>query len=102
MIELEVIDLGPHRIGFEGADPDVVDLVGVGRIPGRAGQRQQQILGNGRLAALGGGIEAVDKGAVNPSGIALHLDQGLAADARVDSQAIAMGAIAVRAAVHGR
>ncbi|MNQ75118.1 hypothetical protein D3C85_898990 [compost metagenome] len=102
MIELEVIDLGAHRTGVEGADPDVVDLVGVGRIPRRAGQRQQQVLRDRCLAALGGGIEAVDQGAVNPSGIALHLDQRLAGDARVDSQAITVRAIAVRAAVHGR
>ncbi|MNS33731.1 hypothetical protein D3C72_658480 [compost metagenome] len=38
VIELEVIDLGAHRIEVEGANPDVVDLVGVDRIPGRAGQ----------------------------------------------------------------
>ncbi|MNZ40411.1 hypothetical protein D3C78_579320 [compost metagenome] len=38
VIELEVIDLGAHRTGVEGADTDVVDLVGVGRIPRRARQ----------------------------------------------------------------
>ncbi|MNJ19337.1 hypothetical protein D3C77_136580 [compost metagenome] len=102
VIELEVIYLGAHRTGVEGADPDVVDLVGVGRIPRRARQGQHQILGNGRLAALTRGIEAVDQGAVTAPRVALHLDQGLTGDARVYGQSITVRAIAVRAAVHGR
>ncbi|MNG90850.1 hypothetical protein D3C79_497540 [compost metagenome] len=101
MIELEVIDLGPHRTGVEGTDLDVVDLVGVGEIPRRTRQRQLEILRNGCLTALSSCIEAVDQGAVTAPSVALHLDHGLPAGTRIYGQPIAMGTIAVSPAVYG-
>ena len=77
VIELEVIDLGPHRIGFEGVDPDVVDLSGRWSHPGVEPVRGQQQFSGMAAWPLWAAALKLSIRCCKPSGIRSTLTRGL-------------------------